>query len=163
MDIIRRNTDYALRIMTLLVGLSKQKEAVSARSLSEQAAVPYPLTCKLLQRLQKSDIVITWRTESEQNAFGFEIQRSINDEQYQRIGFVRANGTTATPHDYQYVDQNITPGTYFYRLKQIDMDGTFEYSYSIEIVYGKPASFRLNQNYPNPFNPNTTISFDCVI
>ena len=57
MDIIRRNTDYALRLMTLLVGFSQKKESISARNLSEQAVVPYPLTCKLLQQLQKSDIV----------------------------------------------------------------------------------------------------------
>jgi len=53
MDIIRRNTDYALRLMALLAGFSQKKESVSARSLSEIAAVPYPLTCKLLQQLQK--------------------------------------------------------------------------------------------------------------
>ena len=57
MDIIRRNTDYALRLMTLLVDFSQQKESLSARRLSEKAAVPYPLTCKLLQQLQKNEIV----------------------------------------------------------------------------------------------------------
>lgn len=57
MDIIRRNTDYALRIMSLLARFSDKKASVSARNLSAQAAVSYPLTCKLLQTLQKKDIV----------------------------------------------------------------------------------------------------------
>ncbi len=57
MDIIRRNTDYALRLMNLLAEFYQKNEAVSARTLSNDAVVPYPLTCKLLQKLQKKKIV----------------------------------------------------------------------------------------------------------
>lgn len=57
MDIIRRNTDYALRLMNLLAGFYQKNQAVSARTLSQNASVPYPLTCKLLQKLQKRKIV----------------------------------------------------------------------------------------------------------
>ena len=57
MDIIRRNTDYALRLITLLTGYFQKKASISARNLSKLAAVPYPLTCKLLQKLQKQNIV----------------------------------------------------------------------------------------------------------
>lgn len=57
MDIIRRNTDYALRLINLLAGFYQKSQAVSARTLSQNAAVPYPLTCKLLQKLQKRKIV----------------------------------------------------------------------------------------------------------
>lgn len=57
MDIIRRNTDYALRMMNLLADFYRKNEAVSARTLSRDAVVPYPLTCKLLQKLQKKKIV----------------------------------------------------------------------------------------------------------
>ena len=57
MDILRRNTDYALRIMTLLADFFQRKESISARILSKLSAVPYPLTCKLLQKLQKKEIV----------------------------------------------------------------------------------------------------------
>ena len=59
MDIIRRNTDYALRLITLLTGYFKKGTSVSARNLSKIAVVPYPLTCKLLQKLQKQNIVIS--------------------------------------------------------------------------------------------------------
>jgi Rrf2 family protein len=57
MDIIRRNTDYALRLMNILAKFYQTKEAVSARTLSKDSVVPYPLTCKLLQKLQKNKIV----------------------------------------------------------------------------------------------------------
>ena len=57
MDIIRRNTDYALRIIALMVDFFDKKKSVSARILSEQSVVPYPLTCKILQKLQKKGII----------------------------------------------------------------------------------------------------------
>ena len=57
MDVIRRNTDYALRLMALLAVFFQKKESVSARSLSQNTVVPYPVTCKLLQKLQKREIV----------------------------------------------------------------------------------------------------------
>ena len=50
-------------------------------------------------------------------------------------------------------------GTYHYRLKQMNFDGTFDYSNEIEVNLFTVKSFALFQNYPNPFNPSTTISF----
>ena len=50
-------------------------------------------------------------------------------------------------------------GTYSYRLKQIDNDGAYEFSKTIEVNFGSPIKIELTQNYPNPFNPSTTISF----
>ena len=55
---------------------------------------------------------------------------------------------------------NVTAGKYSYRLKQIDNDGQFEYSKTIEVDFGSPKKFELSQNYPNPFNPATTIRFN---
>jgi hypothetical protein len=49
--------------------------------------------------------------------------------------------------------------SYSYRLKQIDFDGTFEYSNEVLAEVGAPTNFALMQNYPNPFNPSTTIEF----
>ncbi|MCK7523523.1 MAG: T9SS type A sorting domain-containing protein [Ignavibacteriales bacterium] len=57
-------------------------------------------------------------------------------------------------------DKNVTAGKYSYRLKQIDNDGQFEYSKTIEVDFGAPKKFELSQNYPNPFNPITTIRFN---
>jgi len=50
-------------------------------------------------------------------------------------------------------------GNYHYRIKQINLDGTFEYSTEQEVIVSLPNKFNLNQNYPNPFNPSTEISY----
>ena len=57
------------------------------------------------------------------------------------------------------MDKSLTVGKYSYRLKQIDLDGTFEYSPVIEIDVSAPNEYTLYQNYPNPFNPSTTIEY----
>ena len=75
------------------------------------------------------------------------------------VGFVSGKGTTTEKTFYSYSDKNEKPGTYLYRLKQIDFDGTFSYSNEIEVEVTGPKDFALYQNYPNPFNPSTTIKF----
>ena len=62
--------------------------------------------------------------------------------------------------DYSFVDDKVSTGKYYYRLKQIDNDGQFEYSKNVEVSFMKPNEFKLEQNYPNPFNPSTTIRFN---
>jgi hypothetical protein len=58
-----------------------------------------------------------------------------------------------------YLDKKPLGGSKFiYRLKQIDIDGTYKYSDSVEVII-PPTEFKLYQNYPNPFNPNTTIRY----
>ena len=109
------------------------------------------------------EVLLTWKTVSEKNNLGFEIQRkamNISDNsKWEGIDLVQGNGTTTLPHSYSYSDRNISPGEYKYRLKQIDFDGSFEYSKEVEINIDTPNKFTLEQNYPNPFNPTTRISF----
>ncbi len=73
---------------------------------------------------------------------------------------MNGNGNSNSPKDYSFLDNSATNGSYSYRLKQIDNDGQFEYSKTIEVVLGTPKKFELSQNYPNPFNPATTIQFN---
>jgi len=80
-----------------------------------------------------------------------------------RIGFVEGNGNSNSPKEYSFVDDGVTSGKYSYRLKQIDNDGTFEYSKIIKIDVDAPLEFELSQNYPNPFNPSTTIKFSLPV
>jgi aminopeptidase N len=110
--------------------------------------------------VKSSSVILNWITASELNNYGFEIERSSALPLWEKIGFVNGNGTTTTPNSYLFEDKIITPGNYAYRLKQIDNDGTFEYSNTVEINFGGPDKFNLSQNYPNPFNPSTTIKFD---
>jgi hypothetical protein len=90
----------------------------------------------------------------------FEIERRTVDGEYFRIGYVEGNGTTLEPQSYSYTDASVTPGTYFYRLKQIDYIGTSEYSNEVMIEVKAPLGYGLAQNYPNPFNPSTVIDFN---
>jgi hypothetical protein len=110
------------------------------------------------------EVTLRWQTASETNNSGFEIQRSNESEvnsqsDWISISFVEGKGTTTERTDYSFKDNITEPGTYFYRLKQIDFDGTVSYSSEIEVEVTGPNEFALYQNYPNPFNPSTTIKF----
>lgn len=104
---------------------------------------------------------LRWITASELNNRGFEIERAAGGNAFSVIGFVNGNGTVATPTGYTFSDKLYAPGIYYYRLKQIDMDGAATYSKVIEVkVLSVPWEFSLGQNYPNPFNPSTQVVFN---
>jgi hypothetical protein len=109
-------------------------------------------------------ITLNWITSTETNNMGFEIER-FNESKIERlknwesIGFVIGNGTTTQTQTYLFSDINLNAGRYQYRLKQIDFDGTSEYSNIIETEIFIASDFILEQNYPNPFNPRTTIKY----
>lgn len=118
-----------------------------------------------------STVKLSWNTATEINNYGFEIERASLSASplpvWEKIGFVNGNGNSNSPKDYSFVDDNVTAGKpayrtgrYSYRLKQIDNDGQFEYSKTIEVDMNGVKKFELSQNYPNPFNPATTISFN---
>ncbi len=114
--------------------------------------------------VQNNVVELLWTTATETNNFGFEIQRAIyreseKEKMWVKIGFVNGHGTRTTPASYSFAEENPVGGSkLWYRLKQVDFDGTFEYSNEIEINL-VPDDFSLLQNYPNPFNPSTTIQF----
>jgi len=118
-------------------------------------------------------IKLNWRTETEINNYGFDIERTPlsplfikggKKEEWEKIGFVEGYGNSNSVKEYSFVDEDIIYESYFYRLKQIDNDGTYEYSNVIEIaVDGVPGMFALEQNYPNPFNPVTTIDYSLPV
>jgi len=109
-----------------------------------------------------SNIKLEWSTVNEQNNSGFDIERTIaNENNWKKINFVQGSGTTNQAKNYSYEDRNITSGKYQYRLKQIDFNGNYEYhSLANEVEIGVPKKFSLSQNYPNPFNPATKINFE---
>jgi len=102
--------------------------------------------------------LLSWQTATEKNNREFEIQRSKNKIHWEVIGIVPGKGTTSEIQNYSFEDNNIENQAYFYRLKQIDYDGSYKYSDIIEIkIYLN--NFELFQNYPNPANPTTIIKF----
>jgi hypothetical protein len=85
------------------------------------------------------------------------------NNEFHTIGFVQGHGTTTNIQNYSFVDQNVVAGKYSYRLKQIDLNGTFEYSNVVEVEVLGVKEYTLGQNYPNPFNPSTTINFSLAV
>ena len=120
-----------------------------------------PVELATFTAAKKQDaVMLQWQTASETNNSGFAIERiSIPNLNWVEIGFVSGSGTTTEPKLYSFRDEKVSSGTYIYRLKQIDFDGTVSYSSEIEIEVHGPAEFALFQNYPNPFNPITIIKF----
>ncbi len=108
----------------------------------------------------ENSVRLNWATASETNNFGFDVEKSVDGLLFSKIGFVAGRGTTTVPQSYSFVENNVSTGNHFYRLKQIDTDGAFEHSNVIEALVLPPARFSLSQNYPNPFNPETRIRFD---
>lgn len=106
---------------------------------------------------------LNWRTASEINNYGFEIEKSDDASTFNKIGFIAGIGSSNTFTDYEFIDGSTAEGKYYYQLKQIDFDGTFEYSNVLEVNLNSQVKFSLDQNYPNPFNPSTKISFQLPV
>ena len=110
--------------------------------------------------INNSKVKLEWTTASETNNEGFEIERSNDKTNWRLIGFKEGKGTTTETHNYSFTDDllDTSSSKLYYRLKQVDYDGSFEYSDIVEVDIA-PSTYSLSQNYPNPFNPSTTIKY----
>ena len=116
-------------------------------------------------------VKIIWGTVSETNNYGFFVQRRQGSEAVFADlpgSFIPGHSTTLVPQTYTWADSEVQTGTIYYRLRQIDLDGSVHYSdaeqVTVTIVTGVkdeniPDHVSLAQNYPNPFNPTTTITY----
>jgi hypothetical protein len=107
-----------------------------------------------------SDVTLSWMTATELNNSGFKVERTTGEENWTDLGFVEGHGTTTETQAYSFIDKGLAAGTYSYRIKQVDFDGSYKY-YNLdqEVEIAAPISYALSQNYPNPFNPTTKIKY----
>jgi len=124
-----------------------------------QPIIPVELTSFTGNVNNLGQVVLNWETATEVNNQGFEIERRTETSEFRTVGFVEGYGTTTEPRSYIYTDVTAENGINYYRLKQVDFNGTYAYSEVVEIDVTGPLTFDLAQNYPNPFNPSTSIKY----
>ena len=129
---------------------------------SSFSPLPVELSSFNASIIENNFVQLNWQTETEINNFGFEIQRADKwAVDWKELGFVAGNGTSNSKRIYCFIDKNILDTQkYFYRLKQIDQNGSFSFSEIKQISLALPALFEVFQNYPNPFNPSTVIRYN---
>ena len=127
------------------------------------ATLPVELT-SFAAKQSGSNVTLNWKTATEVNNYGFEVQKSSDNSTWNKIGFVQGAGNSNSPKEYSYTDKlsNLN-GKFYYRLKQMDNDGTISFSKVVEIENLKPSVFSISQNYPNPFNPSTVIKYQIPV
>ncbi|NUN08888.1 MAG: T9SS type A sorting domain-containing protein [Ignavibacteriaceae bacterium] len=158
--------------------VTRENEYIQANNLTGFSdftfggGVDNPLPVELVRFSAKSSgnkVVLNWATATEVDNYGFEIQRTEIREQgsekiWNKVGFVPGNGNSNSEKSYSFTDRNIQSATkYIYRLKQVDTDGSFDYSKEVEVTTGVPDKYELSQNHPNPFNPSTSISYSLPV
>ena len=123
------------------------------------SSTPLPVTLLNFTVTKQGDNAqLNWSTSSEENNKGFEIQRSTDQSAWTVLNFIAGAGNSQTQNDYQYLDQNLPAGTYYYRLRQVDYDGNSSFSKVVPITFDGGMALELKQNRPNPFNNNTSIT-----
>ncbi len=132
-----------------------------------QSLTPLPVELLFLTATpQKKSILVQWATASETINKGFEIQRSENPPHFESVGWVPGNGTTNVTQEYKFNDSNVEINVpYYYRLKQIDNNGRFEFSETVmAMLTGKGYSLvALPNPYINSTNLTVTLSDDADV
>ncbi|UOG75705.1 hypothetical protein MTX78_03705 [Hymenobacter tibetensis] len=132
--------------------------------LDRQAPLPVELTRFEAHRpAGQPRVQLHWNTASEKNNAGFEVQRQDEGQtSFRRVGFVAGRGTSSSPTDYAFQDPNDFRGLSYYRLRQLDQDGTESFS-PVRVVSGLAggAAFSLSA-YPNPVATQSTLTLEAT-
>jgi hypothetical protein len=96
---------------------------------------------------------LAWTTAGETNNAGFEIHHRTDAGDFRRIGFSAGAGTSADPRDYTFDTPPLAPGRHWFRLRQVDFDGAFAWSRTVEAIVRASSPLAVSAPFPNPFNP----------
>ncbi len=117
--------------------------------LGSNSSAPLPVELKSFTAAASvKGTQLQWATASEKNNAAFEVQRGSTAEQFQTVGRVSGQGTSSQGHSYSWVDKQPLPGLSYYRLRQIDYDGTE--SFSPVAVVQQPTDLPVTSFFPNP-------------
>lgn len=106
-------------------------------------------------KANKTKVSLNWATATESNNSHFEVEHSLNGKDFKKIKEIKGAGTTQERQDYSYVYRQTVGGLSYYRLKQVDYDGHFDYSEVISVIVNAPkAQYTL---FPNPVQDNFVI------
>lgn len=155
------NVAFAIAVGTNLADLQASADAAAFKY--NNYILPVELTSFTASVNLNGDVELHWTTSTEINNHGFEVERKTENSDFTSVGFVKGNGTTTEQKVYSFTDKKLESGRYYYRLKQIDYNGQFEYSQVVEVYIMRITEFSLEQNYPNPFNPSTKISWQSPV
>jgi hypothetical protein len=136
--------------------------AMTALSLSAIGSGVFPVELSAFSAFEKDgDVHLAWKTTTELNNYGFAVERSADESEWTERTWVPGHGTSSIPHSYTWVDRaaDMSANTVFYRLRQVDRDGTASYSPTVQVTREKAGNTRLTDIYPNPFNPSSTVHF----
>lgn len=122
---------------------------------------PLPVELVSFTSVQDKDqITLEWSTTTETNNSHFDVERSINGGNFERIGTVAGAGNTISEMNYSFVDPRPAAGLNYYRLKQVDFDGAFEYSSVIKVEVGSNSHLRF---YPTKISSTGTLEYQTAV
>ncbi len=125
-------------------------------------ANPLPVELTGFDALSDADgVTLAWTTATETDNAGFEVQ--VLADTWQTLAFVDGVGTTNEAQSYRYRVTGLTPGLHRFRLKQVDFDGAFAYSPTVQATVDLPGAYFLSEVYPNPFNPTATFTLTLAV
>ncbi len=137
-------------------------------STNKGAVLPITLAGFFANRTKDNEVKVTWQTAMEKNNAYFDIERSEDGKTFRSIGEVKGKGNTSSGFSYSFMDEKPTQGNNYYRLKQTDYDGTFEYSHILTVknnakqerfvLSPNPVSEVLNVEYLGKNNDTRTIA-----
>ena len=118
-----------------------------ASPLKVQVVMNFPTPVELASfsaSSRQDQVLLAWSTSSETGHLGFAVERKIGPtDGWQRVGFVKGKGASSSSRKYEFLDQGLALGDYQYRLKQMDLDGSFRYSPAVQIKVSAPQDLAL--------------------
>ncbi|HLP18853.1 MAG TPA: T9SS type A sorting domain-containing protein, partial [Chitinophagales bacterium] len=125
-----------------------------------QVSQPLPVEMIYLQAdaVNNAFIRVTWATAIEINNDGFEVERSVDGQNWTQIGYVDGHDNSTVQNNYSFDDMNVSPNVvYYYRLRQVDNDGAFEYTDIVSARLTGEISFSVAEFVPNPTMAKTNL------